>query len=160
MNRAPGTVVAVCLSPDSGVPKHAQPEVTVGTYGLEGDYHAGPTRVRRGEVMPNHRHVSVVAQEVIDEVNRTLGTEIPPGGLGENVLVQGLGDLGDLAPGDRLLFSSGVELEVTAQNDPCKNLSVYHPQTVKRLYGRRGIVAVVIKPGSLRTGDGVELVKA
>lgn len=159
MTRAQGTVVAVCLSAEGGVPKHPQPEVSVGPYGFEGDYHAGPTRVRRGEVMPNHRHVSVVAQEVIDEVNRTLGTEIQPGGLGENILVQGLGDLGDLGPGNRLRFSSGVELEVTGQNGPCKNLSVYHPQAVKRLYGKRGVVAVVVTPGSLRTGDSVELVK-
>ncbi len=160
------TVVAVCLSPEPGVPKYPQPSVAVGPHGIEGDYHAGPTRVRRGETVPNTRHVSLVAREVIEEVNRALGTEIPAGGLGENVLVRGLGDLGDLLAGQRLRFSSGpstllrtgVELEVTGQNDPCKNLCVYHPQAPKHLYGRRGVVAVVITPGTLRPGDSVELI--
>ena len=152
------TVVAVCLSPEPGVPKYPQAEVSVGPHGIEGDYHAGPTRVRRGQTAPNTRHVSLVAREVIEEVNRALGTEIPAGGLGENVLVQGLGDLGDLVAGQRLRFSSGVELEVTGQNNPCRNLCVYHPQAPKRLMGRRGVVAVVVTPGPLRPGDRVELV--
>lgn len=149
-NKRLGTVVAVCLNPNPGVPKYSQPQVTVGPDGIEGDYHAGPGR----------RQVSAVAQEAIDEVNRELGIDIPPGGFGENVLVQGLGDLGDLVAGDRLRFSSGVVLEVTGQNDPCRNLMVWHPLVPKRVYGKRGVVAVVRTPGPLRPGDEVEVIKA
>ena len=78
-----GTVVAVCLREESGVPKYPQSEVIVGEYGIEGDYHAGPMRRRSdGEVVPNTRHVSLVAKEVFDDLNRELGTDIPHGGFG------------------------------------------------------------------------------
>src|SRR6058998_2805158 len=112
-----GSVAAVCLRKEKGVPKYPQSEVTIGEYGVEGDYHAGPVRTRsNGERVPNNRHVSLVAKEVFDDLNRELGTDIPHGGFGENILVEGMGDLSDLAEGDILRFSSGVELEVTGQN--------------------------------------------
>jgi len=146
---ASATVVAVCLSTEGGVPKHAQTQVTVGPNGIEGDYHAGRPQ----------RQVSVVARETIDEVNRELGIDVPPGGFSENILIQGLGYLGDLKAGDLLRFSSGVVLEITGQNDPCKNLMVWHNLVPKHTYGKRGIVAVVRAPGPLRPGDTVEVVK-
>lgn len=152
-----GTVLAVCLNPDPGIPKHPQPQVSVGPHGIEGDYHAGPTRLRRGDTVPNTRQVSLLAEEAIQDVCLALDITIPPGGLGENVLLRGLGDLSDLKEGDLLRFSSGVELEVSGQNDPCKILSLYHPQVPKFSYRRRGIVAVVRTPGDLKPGDTVVL---
>jgi MOSC domain-containing protein YiiM len=53
-----------------------------------------------------------------------------------------------------------VEVEVTAQNVPCANLSVYHPLVPKVVYGRRGIVGVVRAPGVLRPGEAVTVVRA
>jgi MOSC domain-containing protein YiiM len=154
-----GTVVAVCLRKEGGVPKYPQAEVAVGEYGIEGDWHSGPMRTRsNGEVVPNTRHVSLVAKEVFDDLNRELGTDIPHGGFGENILVEGMGDLGGIAEGDVLRFSSGVKLEVTAQNDPCKNLMVYHNQIPKLSYGRRGLLAVVRTTGQLKPGDTVSVV--
>ena len=106
-----GTVVAVCMRKEKGVPKHPQSEVVIGEYGVEGDYHAGPMRTRSsGDVEPNRRHVTLVAKEVFDDLNRELGTDIPAGGFGENILVEGLGDLSDIQEGALLSFSSGVEL--------------------------------------------------
>jgi len=153
-----GQVEAVCLSKEGGVPKYSQQRVTIGPFGVEGDYHAGEiTRHGRDAGMPNRRQVTVVAAESIDAVAKALDVTIPPGGLGENILVRGLGDLRDVEPGSRLHFSSGVELEVTAQNNPCKNLLVYHPQAVKELYGRRGLLAIVSAPGELKAGDTVSI---
>ena len=89
-----GTVVAVCLRTEGGVPKYPQSEVVVGEHGIEGDWHSGPMRTRsNGEIVPNTRHVSLVAKEVFDDLNRELGTDIPHGGFGENILVEGMGDL-------------------------------------------------------------------
>ena len=159
MSAGRATVVAVCLSDKGGVPKYPQDSVTVGPHGIEGDYHAGPTRTNSdGETTPNHRQVTVVAAEAVEAAARELSVEIPPGGLGENILVRGLGELGDIAPGRRVVFGSGVELEVTEQNNPCANLSIYHPQVPKKLYGRRGILAVVVKTGTLLPGDSVSVV--
>ncbi len=151
-----GTVAAVCLRKEKGVPKYPQSEVTIGEYGVEGDYHAGPMRTRSdGQVVPNTRHVTLVAKEVFDDLNRELDTDIPAGGFGENILVEGLGDLSDINEGEIIRFSSGVELEVTGQNDPCKNLMVYHNQVPKRAYGRRGLLAVVRATGHLKPGDSI-----
>jgi MOSC domain-containing protein YiiM len=153
-----GRVVAVCLSAEGGVPKHPQAEVNVGPHGIVGDFHAGETsRHGTSAGQPNKRQVSVVAEEAVTDAAAQLSIEIPHGGLGENVLVSGLGDLGELQPGQRLRFSSGVELQVTEQNNPCKNLMVWHPQVPKHLMGRRGVVCTVLTPGRLRAGDTVEI---
>ena len=75
-----GTVAAVCLRKEKGIPKYPQSEVTIGEYGVEGDYHAGPMRTRSdGQVVPNTRHVTLVAKEVFDDLNRELDTDIPAG---------------------------------------------------------------------------------
>lgn len=153
-----GTVVAVCLSLSGGVPKHPQDEVKIGAFGVEGDYHAGEFRTTsKGGTEVSRRHVTVVAAEALEAVSEVIGVQIPNGGVGENILVRGLGDLGDIEPGQRLQFSSGVELEVTAQNNPCANLQVYHPQAPKHLYGRRGLLTVVLQTGVVRPGDTVLL---
>lgn len=154
-----GKVVAVCLSATGGVPKYPQDEIEIGPYGVNGDYHAGEYRTNgKGERELSRRHVTVVAAEAIEAVSEVIGARIPEGGVGENVLVQGLGDLGAVQPGQRLRFPSGAELEVTGQNNPCSNLQVYHPQTPKHLYGRRGLLTVVVRAGTVRSGDAVELV--
>jgi hypothetical protein len=157
-----GRVIAVCLSPRGGIPKFPQPQVVVGPHGVEGDYHSGAFRTSRrsGQQVPNLRQVSVCAQEVYDLLETQLGVKVPPGGFSENVLVEGLGDLGDLEPGDLLRFSGGVEFQVTEQNVPCANLSVYHPLVPKLVYGRRGVVGVVRTPGVLRPGESVTVVRA
>lgn len=153
------TVVAVILSDKGGVPKYTQEMIKIGRLGVEGDYHATEFRTnKKGETTPNHRHVTAVAAEALDAVAEALGVIIPPGGVGENILVRGLGDLGQVQPGERLRFSSSVELEVTEQNNPCSNLSVYHPQAPKELYVRRGLLTVVKTPGSVQPGDTVEVV--
>ncbi|MCX2726552.1 MOSC domain-containing protein [Thermomicrobium sp. 4228-Ro] len=151
-----GRVVAVCSSPQGGIPKYRRLEIEVGMDGVVGDYHAGPynRHKKRGELEPNTRQLTIVAQEVLDDVNEELGIQLEPGFLGENLTVVGLGDLSDLEPGD-LLIAGAVILEVTAQNKPCSTVAVYHPQLVKTLYGRRGVCAIVRRPGIIRPGDPV-----
>ncbi len=154
-----GKVVAVCLSATGGVPKQTQDRIEIGRYGVEGDFHAGEHRTNgKGEREISRRHVTVVAEEALKAVGEALNVTIPHGGVGENILVRGLGDLGEIEAGQRLRFSSGVELEVTGQNMPCSNLSVYHPQAPKQLYGRRGLLTVVKSTGPLKPGDTVAVV--
>ncbi len=158
---APGTVVAVCLSEQGGVPKHPQPNIAVGQHGVEGDYHSGPTRISRrtGQQTPNDRQVSIVAAEALEGIGTELGITIAPGGLGENILVRGLGNLGDVPVGAQLVFSGGVQLQVTAQNAPCSNLMAHHPLVPKLALGRRGLLAIVIGTGFISPGDAVSLVE-
>ncbi len=153
-----GRVVAVCSSPNGGVPKYRRVEIEIGPYGVVGDYHAGPVNrhKKHGDPEPNTRQITIVAQEVLDDVNEQLGIQLEPGHLGENLTVVGLGDLSDLVPGDVLRVGTAV-LEITAQNKPCSTVAVYHEQLVKELYGRRGVCAIVRQPGRVRPGDLVVL---
>lgn len=150
-----GRVVAVSLGYTSGVPKYPQEQIVIGPLGVEGDYHAGPVNKhkKKADPEPNRRQVSLVAQEVLDDLNASLGTHLRPGSLGENVLLEGLGDLSQLREGDRLRLGDQVVLEITGQNRPCATIGVYHTNLVKEITGRRGVVAVVVSGGVVRPGD-------
>ena len=150
-----GSVAAVCISSNGGVPKYPQKSVGIGEFGVEGDYHSGPINRHKktGPAEPNSRQITVVAQEVLEELNARLWTALRPGDFGENILVSGLGDLSQLGKGDRILLGTDVVLETTAQNNPCNVLSVYHPAIVKWTTGKRGVTAIVVATGRVRPGD-------
>ena len=152
---APGRVVAVCMSPTGGVPKYSQEAIVIGNQGVQGDYHSGPINRHKktGPAEPNSRQVTLVAQEVLDEMNARLDTELKPGDLGENILISGLGDLSLLVRGDRLQLGTEVVLEIRAQNNPCNVIRVYHPTLVEEINGKRGVSAIVLNPGSVKPGD-------
>lgn len=149
-----GQVVAVSLSPTGGVPKHPQEAIAVGPQGVEGDFHSGPINKhkKKGDSEPNWRQVTLVAQEVLDDLNTRLGIQLKPGDLGENILVAGLGDLSQLQEGDRLHVGSSVVLKVTKQNRPCDTIRVYHPTLVEEITGKRGITAMVVSTGTVQPG--------
>ena len=155
-----GRVIAVCLSPTGGVPKYVQESIVVGSQGVETDHHAGPINKHKksGDPEPNWRQVSVLAEEVLQELNARLGIELKPGDLSENILVAGLGDLGGLQKGDRLLVGAEVVLEVTGQNRPCDLIRVYHPTLVEEITDIRGVSAVVESTGTVRPGDSCRAV--
>lgn len=150
-----GHVVAVCMSPNGGVPKYSQEAIVIGRQGIEGDYHSGPINRHKktGPAEPNSRQVTLVAHEVLEELNARLHTELKPGDLGENILISGLGDLSHLRSGDRLQLGTDVVLEIKAQNKPCNVIRVYHPTLVEEITGKRGVSAIVLSIGSVRPGD-------
>src|SRR5437868_3091878 len=97
-----GKVLAVCYSPelinDVGKQPHTSGEIT--RLGIPGDRHYGETRhsSSRG-IVPNDRPITMVGVEAaIDACERLDVPLIPAGGLGENLLIEGMGDLGDIQP--------------------------------------------------------------
>ncbi len=143
-----GTVVAVCISHVGNLPKHAQPRVTVGTHGLEDDYHnreLRPSFSNRGTFKPNiDRHISLVAIEVIEEMAKLLGKTLGPGALGENITTRGMGDLSQIADGTRIMVGNGVVLRVSQQNAPCKNVrAAYGLEGYQFVEGRRGLLCSI-----------------
>jgi hypothetical protein len=165
-----GTVIAVCYSAEliNGVGKEQHDSAEVTRWGIPGDRHYGETRFSSSarKVVPNNRPITVVGVEGVRDATETLQiAEIPAGGLGENFLVEGLGDLSDLVPGDELRFTPAgsaepsVVLKVRKQNEPCSNLLQYHRLMVKEMFGKRGVICTVSKEGRVSTGDAVQLVR-
>lgn len=163
-----GSVTAVCYSQDliNGVGKEPHEAAQITRWGIPGDRHYGETRINsKGQVVPNNRPITVVGIEAGREACERLGVrEIPPGGLGENLLLEGLGDLSDLEPGDRLQVISedgqvSAVLEARKQNEPCSNLMIYHKLMTRQLFGKRGVICSVVQEGPVRVGDKVELIR-
>src|SRR5687767_9249122 len=123
-----GRIIAVCYSAEliNGVGKEQHNEAQVTRWGIPGDRHYGETRYSssRKETVPNNRPITVVGVEATRGAAERLGIPpIPHGGIGENFLVEGLGDLGELTSGDQVQFLSDdgepeVVLEVFGQNEP------------------------------------------
>jgi hypothetical protein len=142
-----GRIVAVCTSHIDGLPKFPRKEVKIAEYGFAGDYHCKP--MRRSFTPPflskpnTDWHITIVGKEVLKEMNQRLGLALEAGSLAENILTEGLGDLSDV-PAEASIFIGNVELRVTKQNQPCKNLGRYHSRLVKEIYGKRGLLCAVV----------------
>ena len=94
---------------------------------------------------------------VIEELSIKLQIELPPGSLGENFLVNGLGDLSSINSGVRLMLGEDVIIEITKQNTPCVTLNKIHPLMMVSILGRRGLVAKVETTGKVRTDDLIKI---
>ena len=114
-------------------------------FGVHGDRHAG-----RGD-----RQVSLLNAETIAELAGQ-GMPVSPGRLGENITVEGLAVM-DLEPGERLRVGD-AEIEVTGDRPACRELLEVHPAALKALVGRTGKMARVVRGGTVRPGDAIELI--
>ena len=166
-----GWIVAVCSSPNHGYPTFPCERVVVGPEGIIGDAHSGPMResfTKPGTQKQNDRPISIVSDEVRRGINETYRLKMRSGAFNEQILVEGLGDLGDVPIGAQVIFSSGVELEVTDRAYPCKKLEEYNGNGLMEalseerdgeIYTRRGILARVLKTGDLEPGGSVTILK-
>jgi MOSC domain-containing protein YiiM len=158
-----GEVVAVSYSAEliNGVGKEPHQEGEVTQWGIPGDRHYGETRYSSSarKTVPNNRPITVVGAGATRDSAEKLGIDpIPPGGLGENILLEGLGDLSNLQEGDRLRFYASGEEEPSVENEPCANLRIYHRLMPKELIGKRGVICTVLKEGTVRVGDKAEVI--
>jgi MOSC domain-containing protein YiiM len=117
----------------------------VADFGLEGDRHAGRPL----------RQVSVLNAETVDEL-ATRGMPVSPGVLGENITVEGVPVM-ELPDGARLRIGDEAELEITGDRPACKELLQVHPEALKALVGRTGKMARVVRSGTVRPDDRVEV---
>ncbi|QEE35837.1 MOSC domain-containing protein [Octadecabacter sp. SW4] len=155
-------VLAACIAQarpiaaKSGMTGHfkaAQPAVTVGHMGLDGDTivdranHGGPDQ----------------AVYIFTQTDRLwwadhLGRDLPAGFFGENLLIDGLASA-DLALGD-LLVIGDVTLQVTAPRIPCITFAarIGDPQGVKMFHkaARPGAYARVLHGGDVTPLDVVK----
>ena len=141
------TVSAVCISDRKGIQKREVPEITlrVGS-GIVGDAHAGNW----------HRQVSLLAEESVDEMRRP-GLELPAGAFAENILTRGM-ELKTLPVGT-VLRAGDALLAVTQIGKECHNDCSIKKAAGKCVMPTDGIFAVVLKDGTVRPGDRLELVE-
>ena len=160
-NTNSGTIISVNISSNGGVPKYPQQEVFIDRHGITGDYHSGEINKHKksGPSEPNSRPISIVSLEVLNEINATLGINLQPGDLAENITTNNLGNLAELEEGDTINIGAEVILRVTGQNKPCAVLNVYHDLVSKSLVNKRGITATVINTGTIKPNDTCYVIK-
>ncbi|MEX0853628.1 MAG: MOSC domain-containing protein [Bauldia sp.] len=167
-----GTVLSCLLADGQNFRSRAVDALRLDFAGIVGDFHAGATRrstsrepwYPRGTEIRNDRQVSIVAADELALAAAAMEVrEIAPGWIGANLVLAGVADR-LLPPGTRLLFASGAALTVEAENGPCRTagaavgehyperdgLDLLFPKTARH---KRGLVASVERPGTIRTGE-------
>lgn len=141
-------VVAVCISEKKGERKTPVEMVELReNHGIVGDAHAGEW----------HRQVSLLASESIDKM-RQLGLDVTSGDFAENITTSGI-ELVSLPIGTRLQVGQTV-LEVTQIGKECHTRCAIYYQAGDCVMPKEGIFARVIRGGTVRPGDDVQVIAA
>lgn len=145
--------------------------------GLKGDRHRGHSRPAdarvpwypRGTRIRNARQISILSVEELAEVASRLGVPaVTPEEIGASLVFEGLPNLSHLPRGSRLMFPGLAALAVEDENAPCRHagaeVAARNPgrpaldlDFVKAAKHRRGLVAWVERPGTIRRGDVVDV---
>jgi MOSC domain-containing protein YiiM len=119
--------------------------------GLHGDF--------RGSLKPgrNKRQVTVMSAEGWRNTLRDLGASVPWEQRRVNLLVEGL--VLEETAGARIIFDSGLVLEVTGECDPCTRMEEIAPGLKAALLPRwrGGVTTRVIESGPIRVGEQVRI---
>lgn len=163
-------VLSVSLSPVYGFHKNKALVIQLlAGCGVAGDAHCGKTvkhrsRVRVDPSQANLRQVHLIQSELFNELKEK-NFEVAAGDLGENITTQGI-DLLQLPKGSRLRLGREAEIEITGLRNPCKQLDDYKSGLMSALLDRdrqghllrkAGVMAIVLKSGSVAAGDEIRL---
>jgi MOSC domain-containing protein YiiM len=114
-------------------------------HGLKGDSHAG---------RDPDRQVSLFSIEVLRQMESE-GFQVSAEDLSTNFLTEDI-SLDSLKPGERLRVGETV-IEIVEARRPCRNITKIDNRLPKRLYGRCGLLGLIVKGGVVRTGDDIEV---
>ena len=141
-------VVSINIS-RGGIPKRPVNAVRVTPAGLEGDGHHHAKHYRPEQA------VSIQDIEKLEELRRE-GYSLQCGTTGENINVADL-NVNALSIGTILIFSGGVELEISKVRSPCYVLDTIDPRLKESILGRCGMYARVLKEGIMKAGETVQV---
>jgi MOSC domain-containing protein YiiM len=143
-----------------GIARHDRPRGAMETLdhadvsveqGIHGDF--------RGSLKPgrNKRQVTVLGAEGWYQALHELGTEVPWEQRRVNLLIEGLAL--ERSAGSRILFDSGLVLEVTGECDPCSRMEeiAVGLKAVLLPHWRGGVTTRVLESGPIRVGDNVRI---
>ena len=143
------TVVSVNISQRKGEQKHPVPEIQLKLrHGIVGDAHAGDW----------HRQISLLAEESVDTMRLLSPVPLDAGVFAENINTAGI-DLKRLPVGTRLRIGES-EVEVTQIGKECHNDCAIKRAVGKCVMPTEGIFAVVVREGTVRPGDEIEVLEA
>lgn len=139
-------VLAVNISREKGVIKTSVKEgVFLENYGLQDDAHAGDW----------HRQVSLLGQESVNKI-KALGIEnLEAGIFAENILTEGI-VLYELPVGTKLKVGETLQ-EVTQIGKKCHHGCEIFQKVGDCVMPREGIFTRVLKGGTIREGDSIEV---
>ena len=144
--------------------------------GPVGDRHHGETMLSDGRQTPtftrgtrirNHRQVSLVDAAELAIIAEALGLEeLAAGVIADNICTDGLSDLTALPRMTRMVFGGGAVLMLGGENLPCTiagglvgarygTRAEAFPKAAMR---HRGVTGWVEHPGTVQTGDTIEIV--
>ena len=116
-------------------------------HGIVGDAHAGDW----------HRQISLLAEESIDTMRHRSPIALDPGVIAETINTEGI-DLKSLPVGTHLRIGE-TEVEVTQIGKECHNDCAIKKAVGKCGMPTEGIFAIVVKEGTVRAGDEIEVLK-
>ena len=163
-----GSVVAVCAGPTHAFSKPVRDEIRLlAGQGVAGDAHCGATVRHRSRValdpgQPNLRQVHLLQSEAFDALASS-GFQLGPGDIGGNVTTRGI-DLLGLPTGTLLSIGATAVLRLTGLRDPCTQMDRFQSglmaatlerDALGRLLRKAGVMAVVVREGTVRSGDAV-----
>ena len=141
-------VTSVNLSERKGVSKHPVPEIELRCHhGIVGDAHAGDW----------HRQISLLAEESVDTMRAACPIPLTDGIFAENINTVGI-DLKRLPVGTRLRIGE-TEVEVTQIGKECHSDCAIKQAVGKCVMPTEGIFAVVVREGTVRAGDEIEILE-
>ena len=137
--------------------------------GVAGDAHAGArvrhrSRVKADPTQPNLRQVHLIHAELFDYV-ATKGFQVSGGDLGENVTTSGI-DLLGLPVGATMRIGAEALLTLTGLRNPCQQINNFQDGLTQAVLKRdedgelvrlAGVMAVVIRSGTVSVGDEIEV---
>lgn len=145
-------ITGVCLSEKKGEKKH-----DIGTgilqenFGLVGDAHA---------LAGWHRQLSMLGTSSIDKMLR-LGVEVSSGSFAENLTVQDDEfKLYDLPIGTQMRIGQDILVEVTQIGKECHDRCAIFKQVGTCVMPVEGIFVRILKGGTVKTGDEVQVIKS
>ncbi|MCX5708148.1 MAG: MOSC domain-containing protein [Candidatus Omnitrophica bacterium] len=143
-----GKVIAVCTSEKKGVPKKNIGQARLKeNWGLVGDAH----------VDTGIRQLSLLAAESIQKMKEK-GLNVGPGDFAENITTEGI-DLLQLKVGSRLKIGTRILLEISQIGKQCLKPCAVFYRLGDCVFPREGLFVVVLKGGTVKVGDGIEVVE-
>lgn len=158
-----------------GLRSVAASRLDLGFEGAAGERHSGATRPSCSRVLAQHprnteirnsRQLAITSAEEMAKIAERMGLEtLEPEWMGCSIVLEGLPDLSHIPPSSRLQGPDGVTLVVDMENRPCvlpgreieQERQGFGARFKPAAEGRRGVVAWVERPGTLRLGEDLRL---